>query len=717
MFNRFGVLNKAEKILVTFLSLVVLITGTQIGFAFYDEHSAITPVEGGIYIEGAIGTVEMINPLYVQYGTVTHDLTQLIFSGLTQYDPEAQDIVPDLADFTVSDDGKVYTFVIRENAKWHDGISVTANDVLFTFNTVINNPGFAGQILNYNDYSGMKVSKVDDRTMEFLLEEPDSFFLVKTITGLLPEHLLGHIPAETLGQAPFNQFPIGSGPYRFISLTPLDNAIEVTLEAFENFYGEKPHIPTIQIKVFPTYKELVKRQGEMMGIRNIPEEYAEKILRKGHLNLVRYQLPQYVAVFLNTQSPVLKNSTIRLALQMGTDKESLVSRINQSRIIDTPLLEIDQNNWVYQYSINRANGALHEMGWELPQADIPSDEIGEEEGSEEDETSEEPSSWLPKSMEEQEDPKDTSYVYFINGPNGGRDWQTTDEKITLTGTVPLKTKAVIVDDYELSRYVPGDPGWSYIASFEFENLKKGKNVYEVYAIDFNEEKKLIDAITVVQGTEDEFFAEEKAKLKAENAQAPTLPLRRNVEDEDLIFKLVIPAQPETYGTVAEILRQQWRKIGVGLEISVLENGEFQQALFNRDYDLLIFGQNLGYNLDAYPYWHSSQAKEGGYNLSQFKNFVVDSYLDKARLELDGEDRKKTLSDIQEIISKEVPAIFLYSPNYYLGLSNKIQNAYLENLATTSDRFATIERWYARVDRQLREDVNPLTFAAWIIKQF
>ncbi len=210
---------------------------------------------------------------------------------------------------------------------------------------------------------------------------------------------------------------------------------------------------------------------------------------------------------------------------------------------------------------------------------------------------------------------------------------------------------------------------------------------------------------------------ELIKVDAENKVAEDLPVRANKNGEKLVLKLITPEQPKDYNKVAAILKKQWQKIGIGLDIKFLKNEEFQKALSERDYDLLIFGQNLGYNLDAYPYWHSSQAKEGGYNLSQFKNFIVDSLLDKARLEYDTEDRKKVLNDIQKIISKEVPAIFLYSPTYHFALSEKIQSSSFDNLATTSDRFAGIGNWYARVNRKFNNGVNPLTFASWLVKQF
>ncbi|MBU1683834.1 hypothetical protein KJ742_07900, partial [Patescibacteria group bacterium] len=83
-------LNKVEKIIIAFLALIVVIAGFQIAHAFYLEHTDFTPVDGGVYAEGAVGTIEMLNPLFVHQGSITHDLTQLIFSGLTKYDSETQ---------------------------------------------------------------------------------------------------------------------------------------------------------------------------------------------------------------------------------------------------------------------------------------------------------------------------------------------------------------------------------------------------------------------------------------------------------------------------------------------------------------------------------------------------------------------------------------------------------------------------------------------------
>lgn len=707
MLKRFGRLTKIEKIAVAFLGVLVLFTGIQIGYAFVLEHTQTFPKKGGIYVEGASGKIEAINPLFIHYGSLTHDLSLLVFSGLTKFDPKTKDIVPDLATFTVSDDGKTHTYTLNDKAQWHDGEPVTSNDVVFTYQTVLQNPSFKGSILNYNDFSGTKVFKIDAKTVKFVLEKPDSFFPVKTIVGLLPEHILGPVPPESLGQDPFNQSPIGTGPYRFVSMVPNDNLTEITLQSFEGYVGEQPHIPTLQFRISPTAEEALKIQGDVDGLRTVPDDAADKILQGGHLNLIRYNLPQYVALFLNNDSPTLKARPVRLALQLGTDKSAIADALGQTQIIDTPLLEINQKNWVYQYNISKANGSLHDSEWQLPEPAT---------GSAAATPTLNPAPSTPVA-EPVADPDNTSAVTFIAAPNGGRDWETTDTKVTLSGTAPAKTKSIFVDDYELKKFIPGDPGWSYVTSLEFGNLKTGQNVFRVYAVDFTGNKKEIDSITIAQGTSLEFSEKELDKIKRENAEAIPLPTRLNKKGEELVLRLIAPEQPQAYGKIAELVQEQWKKLGVKLLIQVLPNDTFQQRMAKRDYDLLIFGQNLGYNLDAYPYWHSSQAKQGGYNLSQFKNFAVDSLLEKARLQSDREQRQKTLNDIQEIMSKEAPAVFLYSPTYLTALSSKIQNAAFDNMATLSDRFSRISDWYAGYDRQFKKGTNFLTLFSWLGKQF
>lgn len=695
-------LKKTEKIILAFLFLILLVSGYQIGKAFYLDNTEIEYINGGVYVEGAVGKVDILNPLFVQQGTVTQDITELIFSGLTKFDTATGTILGELADFKVDESGKKYTFVLKENAKWHDGQPVTTDDVIFTYENVIKNPDFSGNILNYNDFSGIKVTKIDDRTVDFVLEKPDAFFLVKTTVGLLPKHILENESVKSLRSAPFNFNPVGTGPYRYVSQLNFPDHQEYNLESFSDFYNKEANIKTIIIRVYTDEESLQKNISGLDGIRTIPEELHEIISKKSKYKLVSYELPQYVAIFINNQAPKLKANKLRLGLKLGTDKAAIVKAVGGGKIIDTPLLEINDKDWVNQYSIKKANGALFETDWQVPNKDSLKDGAVIE---------------AAKIKEKSEEKSPTAAVTYITSPNEGKDLATTSDPLTIAGKVPAEAQKVFVGDYQLQKFKPGDTTWTYAAATKFDSLKEGKNVYEVFVEDKGGKKTMIDAITITFAppNKEKKGENEKEQLEAENTKAADLPTRVNKEGEKLVLKMITSQNPANYSQIAEMLKDQWKKIGVELQIEVLENEAFQQRLTKRDYDLLLFGQNLGYNLDAYPYWHSSQAKEGGLNLSQYNNWIVDSLLAQARVDTEKE-RQETLKEIQKIISEQVPAIFLYRPTYYTALSKDIQYPEFKFLATTSDRLASLQSWYANFNRHLKPGVNPLTFLGWVKTQ-
>jgi len=582
-------LTKTEKILIVFLGITLIISVYQIAKAFYFENSESNHVKGGIYIEGAVGRINNLNPLFIQQGSIAQDISQLIFSGLTKFDTETGEVIGDIANVKVSSNGRKYTFVLKEGVKWHDGEDVTAADVLFTYNDVIKNPDFNSDILTYNDYAGIKVSKIDETTLEFLLEQPDSFFLVKTMAGLLPKHLLENEPIAFLETAPFNFHPIGSGPYKFVSEIPFSDHTEYGLEAFKDYYDGEPNISTLLFKVFDTYEDLKKKINNLNGVRTIPSDLSNEIIHKDHFVLDRYELPQYVAIFMNSESPILKNNIVRLALQLGTDKEALAETLGEYKTIDTPLLEIDQENWIHQHSVVKANGALYETQWQIPNknTELKVDDTKKKKDEEE--------------KNKELDP--TVEVTYISSPNEGKNLSTTREPITITGTVPKNTKEVWIDDYQLKKYVPGDPGWSYIAAKKYDSLKDGENIFKVFVKDFSGEKKIIDSIKITFGTSKTLANNEKEKLAEENSEAEELMIRENEDGETLTLNLITNSKPAIYEKIAYLIQKQWKKIGVDVNIEILKNEDFQQRVNAREYDLLIFGQNLGYNLDAYPYWH------------------------------------------------------------------------------------------------------------------
>jgi len=114
--------------------LLVVATGLQL-YWVQNAHSARQPAEGGTYAEGVIGRLDTLNPIYASTQS-ERSASYLIFSSLFRYD-SANNLESDLGrTWTASADGKVYTVKLREDAKWHDGEPVTADDVVFTLGLI-----------------------------------------------------------------------------------------------------------------------------------------------------------------------------------------------------------------------------------------------------------------------------------------------------------------------------------------------------------------------------------------------------------------------------------------------------------------------------------------------------------------------------------------------------------------------------------------------------
>ncbi|HBT75308.1 TPA: hypothetical protein DEB29_04895 [Candidatus Wolfebacteria bacterium] len=122
----------------------------------------------------------------------------------------------------------------------------------------------------------------------------------------------------------------------------------------------------------------------------------------------------------------------------------------------------------------------------------------------------------------------------------------------------------------------------------------------------------------------------------------------------------------------------------------------------RNYELLLFGNNYGKNLDPYSFWHSSQKLAPGLNLSVYSNKDVDKFIDVVRTDFDPASRAIGMGQIEPVIMEDKPAVFLYSP-YYLYVSNKSLKGFdVPSIGTPSERFTLIDTWYIKTVRTFKK---------------
>ncbi len=176
---------------------------------------------------------------------------------------------------------------------------------------------------------------------------------------------------------------------------------------------------------------------------------------------------------------------------------------------------------------------------------------------------------------------------------------------------------------------------------------------------------------------------------------------RKKNNVTLEFELVTTDWPELSQT-AELLKTQWQKVGAKLNVKILTVSDLQQNYIRtREYDSLLFGQAITFNPDLYSFWHSSQKRDPGLNLSLFDNSQADGILESVRQEPDESKRVDSYKKFQELLAKEVPAVFLYGPTYLYPVNNSVHGMTIQNINMPADRFVDVSKWYVKTKRILK----------------
>ncbi len=360
-------LSAREKIALTICLLIAAASFVFMGILFYRHNIERVASSGGHYTEGIVGNPQYINPLYSSLNDADADIDRLVFSRLfTRAENGAA--IPDLVDkIDLSADNKIYTLHLKE-AKWSSGEILTADDVIFTFN-LIGDPAFKSPLRE--KFSGVTAAKVDDRTVSFSLAEAYRDFPRLLDFGIMPQNAWEAISAQTLPLADLNIKPIGSGPYRFKSLSKSKTGTvrTYTLERNPDYYGEAPFLDEITFRFFPSAEEMFAalNNGQLSGIAHLESDLADSVVAKNSLDYHSIALPELTALFFNLKS---KNSiaekTVRQALSLSLDRQSIVNEsVGRWGVASQSLLPdfAPGNKAPFVFDLERANSLLDQAGW------------------------------------------------------------------------------------------------------------------------------------------------------------------------------------------------------------------------------------------------------------------------------------------------------------------------------------------------------------------
>jgi peptide/nickel transport system substrate-binding protein len=344
--------------------------------------AAPQPVEGGAYTEALLGEVQRLNPILDDFNQPDQDIGRLIFSGLVRFDSRGNPHKELAESWSISADASLYTVLLRENAVWHDGEPVTADDIVYTFSK-FQDEDYPGPADLHEFWSEINIIRLDDRRVQFQLPEPFAPFLDYLTVGLLPDHLLRGVSASALIDHPYNLRPIGTGPYKFDTFI-IENKriVGVSLSAFEDYYFSRPFLDRVEFRLVSDAEAAYDAyENELAtGISRVDEQIFDGVMEDPQLNLYTARLPKMGMLFLNLNHPIkqfLAEKTIRRALMLALNREWIIqSALGGQGVL--PIGPIMPGTWAFAeglephpYDPIEAARILDDEGWELTAGAAP----------------------------------------------------------------------------------------------------------------------------------------------------------------------------------------------------------------------------------------------------------------------------------------------------------------------------------------------------------
>ena len=271
--------------------------------------------------------------------------------------------------WTESDDHLVYTFEFQPGILWHDGVELTADDVVYSFRMIMDPKVDCAHLRNY--FKDIEtVQKTGKYSFRVVWKKP--YFRSLEMSGgipLVPKHVFDD--GADFNKNPAGRHPIGTGPYKFVSWT---TGRKIVIERNERFYGKKPFWKRVVFKIIkddPIALQIFKKeQLDMIGLRPFQwERQTESRAFQRKFNKVDFYLPAYSYLGWNLRREPFSDRRVRLAMTHMVDRKPILDKIfyGLGTIVTGPFYvkgpEYDRNIKPYPYDPKRAEELLAEAGW------------------------------------------------------------------------------------------------------------------------------------------------------------------------------------------------------------------------------------------------------------------------------------------------------------------------------------------------------------------
>lgn len=288
------------------------------------------PVTGGTAVVALTSNIDFANGLLSGERYSQEINRSALYLTLLQHD-EKLELAPRLAKRWEMQGDTAVVLHLRDDVRWHDSVKTTAYDVEFTYRYGVDaNTGYPNgdYWVGWND-----VQVLDTFTVRFRLTPQPEPLANLPFIPIMPKHLLGTVKAAELRNAPFNQRPVGNGPFRFVEYKPNERWVFEANRDFPKDLGGRPHLDRVVFRIIPdqTAQETELLTGNVDLITNVRAERFDSLRTRPNLQGMEKPGRQFAFVGWNTLRPPLNDVRVRRALAMGIDRNRIVTVIRRGR--------------------------------------------------------------------------------------------------------------------------------------------------------------------------------------------------------------------------------------------------------------------------------------------------------------------------------------------------------------------------------------------------
>jgi len=313
--------------LVCAVLTIALAACTRVAGGSSSGSAATAP--GSTLTVASVWEPDTLDPLLIA-GSQATATVDLLFSFLLTTDnsgtpvPEVASVVPTQSNGGISRDGRTIRYHLRRDVRWSDGRPLTAHDVVFSFQAIMNPKNAVGSREGYDQVA--KIEAPDSYTVVVRLKRPYAPILLTLFApnqnyAILPAHLLEKLPS--IDHADFNARPVGSGPYRF---ERWDHGDKVVLARNPYYFGKRPAIEHVVVKFIPIEQTILAqlRTGEIDGTLSVGSAIERAAPELRAYRIFRTPGPLTTMIQFNTEDRVFADARVRRAFAMALDLQKIV---------------------------------------------------------------------------------------------------------------------------------------------------------------------------------------------------------------------------------------------------------------------------------------------------------------------------------------------------------------------------------------------------------